>query len=68
MGIVPYIPVRVHSIQPGASKPSGFGRLVAAPTGVLGCAPFDGVRGEPALGGTMWASSPTFTLDCVPFN
>ena len=43
VGIVPYIPVRVHSIQPGASKPSGFGRLVAAPTGVLGRVPLGGV-------------------------
>ena len=33
VGIVPYIPSELHSIQPGALKPSGFGRLVAAPTG-----------------------------------
>ena len=23
---------------------------------------------NPIQGGTMWASSPTFTLNCVPFN
>ena len=45
VGIVPYIPAGLHTIQPGASKPSGFGRLVAAPTGVLGCIPFNGGRG-----------------------
>ena len=32
VGIVPYIPSGLHTIQRGASKPSGFGRLVAAPT------------------------------------
>ena len=33
VGIAPYIPSELHSIQPGVSKPSGCGRLVAAPTG-----------------------------------
>ena len=42
VGIAPYIPSELHSIQPGALKPSGFGRLVAAPTGGV---PFNGVRG-----------------------
>ena len=32
MGIVPYISVRPRPIQLGGLKPSGFGRLVAAPT------------------------------------
>ena len=32
VGIVPYIPAELHSIQPGMLKPSGGGRLVAAPT------------------------------------
>ena len=27
-----------------------------------------GHGGERAWGGTMWASSPTFRLDCIPFN
>ena len=33
VGIVPYIPAELHTIQRGTMKPSGFGRLVAAPTG-----------------------------------
>ena len=32
VGIAPYIPSELHPFQPGALKPSGFGRLVAAPT------------------------------------
>ena len=32
VGIVPYIPSGVHSIQRGADVVRGFGRLVAAPT------------------------------------
>ena len=34
-GIDPYIPSELHTIQPGGLKPSGFGRLVAAPTNLL---------------------------------
>ena len=33
VGIVPYIPAELHTIQRGTMKPSGGGRLVAAPTG-----------------------------------
>ena len=33
VGIAPYIHAELHSIQQGIMKPSGFGRLVAAPTG-----------------------------------
>ena len=33
VGTAPYISVQPHSIQPEALKPSGCGRLVAAPTG-----------------------------------
>ena len=41
VGIAPYIPSELHSIQPGALKPSGGGRVVAAPTGGTDCVPFN---------------------------
>ena len=41
VGIAPYIPSELHTIQRGGLKLSGFGRLVAAPTGGV---PFNGER------------------------
>ena len=38
-GIVPYIPSGCVPLNGVRGKPSGFGRLVAAPTGALGCVP-----------------------------
>ena len=35
VGIVPYIPAELHTIQRKTMKPSGGGRLVAAPTSLL---------------------------------
>ena len=59
-GIVPYIPSGVHAIQLGVLNPSDCGRLVAAPTVVPNVCHSTGCGWENLLGGTMWASSPTF--------
>ena len=64
-GIVPYIPSGVHAIQLGVLNPSDCGRLVAAPTGVLGRVPFD--RGCPPERDDV-GIVPYIPSGCVPFN
>ena len=45
VGIVPYIPSGCIPLGGVRGKPSGFGRLAAAPTVTLGCMPFNRVGG-----------------------